>query len=138
MRRFDHIGFAEPARAELGVPVLVHENDVQLTKEPLSYKRERTRLPYLLIPKAHAHRRGATSRPRVLPPPVEKVETYSDGVLPVPGSPTVIFTPGHTFGHCALHLSDRECVIAGDAIVTLNPYTGKTGPQIVEIGRAHV
>jgi glyoxylase-like metal-dependent hydrolase (beta-lactamase superfamily II) len=60
------------------------------------------------------------------------VERFQDGtVLPVPGAPRVIFTPGHTLGHCALHLPDRDVVIAGDAIVTLNPYTGQRGPQIV-------
>ena len=32
-------------------------------------------------------------------------------------------TPGHTLGHCALHLPDRDVLIAGDALVTLNPYT---------------
>ena len=49
----------------------------------------------------------------------------------MPGSPRVVFTPGHTLGHCALHLLDRNVLIAGDAVVTLNPYTATTGPQIV-------
>ena len=49
----------------------------------------------------------------------------------MPGSPRIFFTPGHTLGHCALHLADRGVVIAGDEIVTLNPYTAATGPQIV-------
>jgi glyoxylase-like metal-dependent hydrolase (beta-lactamase superfamily II) len=43
----------------------------------------------------------------------------------------VVFTPGHTLGHCALHFADRDCLIAGDAIVTLDPYTGRTGPRLV-------
>jgi len=43
----------------------------------------------------------------------------------------VIPTPGHTLGHCALHLPERDVVIAGDAIVTLNPYTARRGPQIL-------
>ena len=34
---FDHLGFAERARRELGVPVYVHEADVELTRRPLSY-----------------------------------------------------------------------------------------------------
>jgi glyoxylase-like metal-dependent hydrolase (beta-lactamase superfamily II) len=42
-----------------------------------------------------------------------------------------VFTPGHTLGHCAFHFPDRDAVIAGDAIVTLDPYTGSRGPQIV-------
>jgi glyoxylase-like metal-dependent hydrolase (beta-lactamase superfamily II) len=34
---FDHVGFAERARSELGVPVYVHDNDVPLTKHPWRY-----------------------------------------------------------------------------------------------------
>jgi glyoxylase-like metal-dependent hydrolase (beta-lactamase superfamily II) len=39
--------------------------------------------------------------------------------------------PGHTLGHCALHLADRDVVIARDALVTLDAYTGRTGPRLV-------
>ena len=49
----------------------------------------------------------------------------------LPGNPVVIHTPGHTDGHCALHFPDRDVVITGDALVTLDPYTGFTGPHIV-------
>jgi glyoxylase-like metal-dependent hydrolase (beta-lactamase superfamily II) len=45
---FDHIGFAERARRELGLPLLVHRDNVHLTKEPRDYKRERTPLYYVL------------------------------------------------------------------------------------------
>ncbi len=128
---FDHIGFAERARAELRVPVFVHENDVPLTKAPLSYERERSRVPYLLIPKAMPIVAALVAQRAFWPAPIEQVETFTGGVLPVPGSPEVVFTPGHTFGHCSLHLPASDCVIVGDAIVTLNPYTGRTGPQIV-------
>src|SRR4051794_37855334 len=38
---FDHIGFAERARSTFGIPVLVHENDVPLTRHPLQYAHER-------------------------------------------------------------------------------------------------
>ena len=52
-------------------------------------------------------------------------------IVPVPGSPHVVFTPGHTLGPCALHFPDRNAVIAGDAVVMLDPYTAETGPKIV-------
>jgi glyoxylase-like metal-dependent hydrolase (beta-lactamase superfamily II) len=42
-----------------------------------------------------------------------------------------VFSPGHTYGHCALHLPDRDVLLVGDALVTLDPYTGRTGPRIV-------
>jgi glyoxylase-like metal-dependent hydrolase (beta-lactamase superfamily II) len=53
------------------------------------------------------------------------------GALPVPGAPRVVRTPGHTIGHCSLHFPDRDAVIAGDALVTLDPYTNRTGPRLV-------
>jgi glyoxylase-like metal-dependent hydrolase (beta-lactamase superfamily II) len=63
------------------------------------------------------------------PAPVGEVHRYTDGTLPVPGSPRVVFTPGHTLGHCALHFPERDAVIAGDAVVTLDPYTARrAGP----------
>ncbi|GGC46674.1 hypothetical protein GCM10010974_31210 [Brevibacterium sediminis] len=34
-------------------------------------------------------------------------------------------------GHCAFHFPERDTVIAGDSLVTLNPYRGTTGAQIV-------
>ncbi|NMB23311.1 MAG: MBL fold metallo-hydrolase, partial [Corynebacterium sp.] len=37
----------------------------------------------------------------------------------------------HTYGHVALHLPDRDAVITGDALVTLDPYTALTGPRLV-------
>jgi glyoxylase-like metal-dependent hydrolase (beta-lactamase superfamily II) len=30
-----------------------------------------------------------------------------------------------------LHFPDRDALIAGDAVVTFNPYTAQTGPQLV-------
>lgn len=128
---FDHIGFAERARSELGVPILVHEEDAPLTRHPARYQHERSRIPYLLKPRAVPIIATLLRDRAFFAPPIEKVETFTEGTLPVPGSPEVIFTPGHTFGHCSFHLADRDALIAGDALVTLNPYTGATGPQIV-------
>jgi hypothetical protein len=36
-----------------------------------------------------------------------------------------------THGHCALHLPSHDAIIAGDAVVTLDPYIGRRGPRIV-------
>jgi glyoxylase-like metal-dependent hydrolase (beta-lactamase superfamily II) len=52
----------------------------------------------------------------------------------VPGRPRVLPTPGHTYGHTALHFEDRGVLVAGDAFVTYNPYTASSGPQIVSGG----
>jgi glyoxylase-like metal-dependent hydrolase (beta-lactamase superfamily II) len=129
---FDHLGFAERARRELGVPVWIHENDVPLTRHPLQYGHERPRSYYLATqPRALPIVASLTRNRAWWPPPVKHVQRFENNALPVPGAPRVLFTPGHTLGHCALHLADRDAVIAGDAIVTLNPYTGRRGAQIV-------
>jgi glyoxylase-like metal-dependent hydrolase (beta-lactamase superfamily II) len=130
---FDHVGFAERARVELGVPVYVHENDVPLTRHPWRYDHERARTIYFATqPKALPIVATFLRHRAFWPPPIGAVVRYGDaGELPVPGRPTIVPTPGHTLGHCALHLADRDTVLAGDALVTLDPYTGRTGPRLV-------
>jgi glyoxylase-like metal-dependent hydrolase (beta-lactamase superfamily II) len=129
---FDHVGFAERARKELGVPVWVHENDEPLTRKPLQYSHENARSRYLLNPKAMPIVAALTWRRAFFPPPVKEVKRYDDaGRIEVSLDFKVIPTPGHTIGHCSFHLPDRDAVIVGDALVTLNPYTGSKGPQIV-------
>ncbi len=129
---FDHLGFAERARTTLNVPVYVHENDVPLTRHPWRYDHERSRAYYFSTQIRALPMVASFVRNRAWwPAPVKEVIRYESGPLPVPGSPRVIFTPGHTHGHCALHLPDRDVVIAGDAVVMLDPYTARKGPCIV-------
>jgi glyoxylase-like metal-dependent hydrolase (beta-lactamase superfamily II) len=129
---FDHIGFAERARSELRVPVFVHEDDFSLTRHPLRYGHERARTLYFFSQPRALPIVAALTRTRAWwPSPIRELTRYRDGTLPVPGSPRVVPTPGHTIGHCALHLPERDAVIAGDALVTLDPYTGATGPRLV-------
>jgi glyoxylase-like metal-dependent hydrolase (beta-lactamase superfamily II) len=128
---FDHVGFAERARRELGVPVWVHEDDVPLAHHPMQYGHERSRLPYLLNPRAWPVYVAMARDRAFMPPGIKEVRRYRDGMLDVPGSLRIVPTPGHTIGHCALHLPDRDALIAGDAVVTLDPYTGRRGPQLV-------
>jgi glyoxylase-like metal-dependent hydrolase (beta-lactamase superfamily II) len=128
---FDHVGFAERARRELGVPVWVHEDDVPLAHHPMQYGHERSRLPYLLNPRAWPVYAAMARARAFMPPGITEVRRYRDGTLEVPGSLRIVPTPGHTIGHCALHLPDRDALIAGDAVVTLDPYTGQRGPRLV-------
>jgi len=130
---FDHVGFAERLRKQHGVPVYVHENDVPLTQHPWRYDHERPRSLYLATQLRALPIVAALLRNRAFwPSPIGTVVRYGDdAVLPVPGRPKVVATPGHTLGHCGLHLPDRDVLFAGDAIVTLDPYTGRTGPRLV-------
>lgn len=129
---FDHLGFAARLRSWLRVPIYVHDNDVPLTRRPRQYGRARPLTWYLLTQvKALPVVAAFVARGAWWPKPIKEVRRYRDGELPVPGSPRVVFTPGHTLGHCALHFPERNAVIVGDAVVTLNPYRGTRGPQIV-------
>ena len=129
---FDHLGFAERARRTLGVPVWVHENDVPLTRHPRQYARERPLSFYLATQVRALPIAAALVRSRAWwPAPLGEVRRFTGGTLPVPGAPRVVPTPGHTLGHCALHLPDRDALIAGDAIVMFDPYTARPGPRIV-------
>lgn len=129
---FDHVGFAERARRELSVDVWVHEDDVALARSPMRYEHERSRIPYLMNLGAMPILGALTLKGAFFPDHVREPRGFAvDGPLPVPGSPQPVFTPGHTFGHVAFHFPERDAVIAGDAIVTLDPYTGGRGPQIV-------
>lgn len=131
---FDHVGFAERARRVLGVPVHVHENDVPLTRHPWRYDFERPRSLYLATQPRALPIVAEFVRTRAFwPSPVREVVRYGAdaGTLPVPGSPRVVYSPGHTLGHCALHYPDRDALVAGDAIVMLDPYTARRGPRLV-------
>jgi glyoxylase-like metal-dependent hydrolase (beta-lactamase superfamily II) len=130
---FDHMGFAERARSELGVPVFAHERELALARHPWRYDHERSRLPYFARHPSFVKRFTAMGAAGALwVKGTEHAQPYGDAqTLDVPGRPQVVFTPGHTHGHCSLHFPDRGAIIAGDAIVTLNPYTGGRGPQIV-------
>jgi glyoxylase-like metal-dependent hydrolase (beta-lactamase superfamily II) len=130
---FDHMGFAERARRALRVPVLAHELEVPVTRHPWRYDHERSRIPYMLRHPGFDRAFAAMAAMGALfVKGLQETTTYADGEeLDLPGRPQVIFTPGHTHGHCALLLPDRGVLLAGDAFVTYNPYTASAGPQIV-------
>ena len=127
----DHLGFAERARHELGVPVWAHEDEAWLTRHPQRYRTERMVPLYLHHAQARRTLAALVRTGAVRAQPVAEVRTFLDGeTLEVPGRPEVVYTAGHTFGHCSFHLPDRDVVIAGDALVTQDPYTGATGPRV--------
>ena len=126
----DHLGFA-PMAEQQGVPVYVPEQDVRNTKHPVLYARsERLPLLYLhLGPTRRLYWRSARAL-GVFGKTLREPRPYSDRDE-LPGGLRAVHTPGHTKGHMALHLPDRDIVFAGDAIVTRDPYTDRTGPRLV-------
>lgn len=131
----DHLGVAARLHERSGARVLVHEADAPIVRgdaKPgpipgfLASVPHRTFLAYL----AHVVREGGAKRPGT----VAALETFDDGdVLDVPGRPRVLYTPGHSPGHCAFLLEERGVLLSGDALVTLNLRSGARGPTVLPI-----
>ena len=86
---------------------------------------------YLRYPHAYKLMAHLTSAGGI-PKPVQNVTTFRDGdELDVPGKPRVVHTPGHTAGHVVFSLESRGVLLMGDLLCTLNPLTGKRGPQLM-------
>jgi glyoxylase-like metal-dependent hydrolase (beta-lactamase superfamily II) len=128
---YDHVGFAERARRELRIPVFAPRGE-DIYHHPLRFPFERPPFLYAANPGFLKVAARFAANGALWTKGVEEVTEYGDGeTLPVPGSPRAVATPGHTPGHVALHLAERETVLTGDALVTLDPYTTLTGPRLV-------
>jgi glyoxylase-like metal-dependent hydrolase (beta-lactamase superfamily II) len=130
---FDHLGFAARAEREHGVPVWVHHGDARIATHPYRYRPGRPRLLYPLFhPRAVPHLATMMRDGALRVPGVRSPRTFGDDHEPdFPAGLHALATPGHTDGHCALHLTDRDVLFTGDGLVTLDPYTGRRGPRIV-------
>lgn len=123
----DHKGTAERLRTEAGAKVLVHQDDLaaamrrgKVPKFPLWKPRV---LQYML----HVLRSGVIGTV-----PVAEASGFADEeVLDVPGRPRVIHAPGHTPGSAAISLEDREVLIVGDALATIDFVSGQSGPRLL-------
>jgi glyoxylase-like metal-dependent hydrolase (beta-lactamase superfamily II) len=128
----DHTGFAERARTTTGAPVWIHRADAAVAKGAKPARNDGSTTSYLLRAEFYRTslslaRRGAT---RMIP--VREVSTFGHGeTLAVPGRPRAVHAPGHTPGCAALLLEGRRVLLTGDVVVTWNPLTGRTGPQIM-------
>ena len=130
---FDHVGMSRRLIIEHGTAHHVHERDRHLARHPYSYKPAAPRGLYPL-----RHPRAIPILARMVAAGalwVRGVDAAGDVVpgtpLEVPGLPVPVFSPGHTGGHCAFFLPEQGVLLSGDALVTLDPYTGETGPRIV-------
>jgi glyoxylase-like metal-dependent hydrolase (beta-lactamase superfamily II) len=127
----DHVGVAEAVRAA-GATVHVHQGDAEMARTAKDQERERGMLPYLRHGAAWkllgvGMRAGGYRRPKV----AAVTEFGVDTELDVPGHPRTLHTPGHSHGHVVFHFPDRGALLAGDAVCTWNPLTGRPGPQLM-------
>jgi len=128
----DHIGFAAKLQEDWGIPVLVHEAEVAQATTGKAPKTEGG-LPLALVRHAtarkviaHIVRHGGARPPRVA-----QATPFRDGeTLDVPGRPVAIHTPGHSPGHCVLHVPAEGALFTGDAMSHWNTLTGAPGPVL--------
>lgn len=128
----DHIGFAERLRERADVPVWLHEAGIERARAggdpPLGGFVKNLWRPAVLRYFVEVIRADGTSIP-----PVTTVETFDDGnELDVPGHPQVMHVPGHTEDEVVFHLPDRDVLLCGDALATVDfeTWRGNT-PQLL-------
>lgn len=128
----DHFGGAGKLHQERpDIPVHLHPADNELVRGGRK-KTEDSMVSTLVKPGAwrlfiHFGRNGAIN-----PPHIEQTKPLADGVtVEVPGTPTVVATPGHTNGHVAFHFPAHGALFVGDSICTWHPVSGRRGPQLM-------
>ena len=140
----DHTGLAAELH-RVGARIRVHQQDAPILEQgPRSAlrlaKSERSMLPYLLRrPTAigtplHLARKGAFTASAV-----PDVQSFSGDqrLDEVPGRPQAVVLPGHTAGSTAYLFADRGLLFTGDALVTHDGLTGRTGPTLVSRAFTH-
>ena len=126
----DHIGFAQVLQEERGTPVYAHPGELPQAQTGKPPKTEGSWVTAVLRHRTarrvvgHIVRNGGAR-----PPKLARVETFSDGdELDVPGRPRVVATPGHSPGHCTLHVPAEGAAFTGDALCGWQTATGEQGP----------
>jgi glyoxylase-like metal-dependent hydrolase (beta-lactamase superfamily II) len=130
---FDHVGMCRRLLDEHRTQTHVHPLDEPLARHPYRYAHQSPRLRYpFRYPRAIPGLVRMTFAGALTVKGIRaSADVQPDEVLPDTGGLVPVFTPGHTFGHCALLLPDRNVVFSGDALVTYDPYTGRSGPRLV-------
>ena len=128
----DHLGNAEHLRTVYDIPVLAHHEEVpNASGTRVEQVSERTLLRHAWRPPVLRWTLDVMWLGAVRVERVRELREFEEETLDVPGRPVVIHTPGHTSGHCSLHLPDRGVLLAGDAIMTEHAVGSDAGPQLL-------
>jgi glyoxylase-like metal-dependent hydrolase (beta-lactamase superfamily II) len=128
----DHLGGAAYLHREHAVPVWAHELEAANVR---GERIEQVAVPTMLsmvwrrdvfVWLLDVARLGAAKVERL-----GELFTFDGQALDVPGQPVAVPTPGHTSGHCALHLPGRGVLLAGDALMTAHALVAEPGPQLL-------
>jgi|tagenome__1003787_1003787.scaffolds.fasta_scaffold20593646_2 glyoxylase-like metal-dependent hydrolase (beta-lactamase superfamily II) len=127
----DHTGFASRLDAR-GVPILVHPADA------VHGARRFPPMHLYLRPSSWGLLWEGVRDGMPFTRTLDHTMTMSDGeVLDAPGRPRAVHLGGHTPGSTAVALDDHDVVFTGDNLVTFDPYTRRTGAQLMYCGVQH-
>lgn len=110
----DHVGGASRLKKATGAPVMIHENDAELLRNPQSFFEER-----LLMDRATRLSMKLDKGPlRINYRGFEPDSLLSDGHIIQVGKTSlqVILTGGHSAGHCVLYDGSRKLLFSGDEV----------------------
>lgn len=128
----DHVGSAERVRTRAEAEVYAHDADAARVRGEHRPRPSAGAISQLWRPQAFAYTVAGLREGVLRPPPVAELSSLDDGeVVDVPGRPRVVHVPGHTAGSCALLLSERRVLFAGDALCTDDPLVGRRGPRLL-------
>ncbi|MEM7373697.1 MAG: MBL fold metallo-hydrolase [Bacteroidota bacterium] len=132
----DHTGFAEIARQRTTAEVYIHDlgaksapfDHFEIPSEIMA-NLWRPRFLFTFIVQAVKYKAFSAK-------PIGEVQTFKDKQkLEFPGSPEVIYTPGHSIDHCAFYFEEWGVLFSGDAICTSSPITlRKNLPHVLKPG----
>jgi glyoxylase-like metal-dependent hydrolase (beta-lactamase superfamily II) len=128
----DHIGSAEHFRVERSTPVWTHEAEAAHARgERIEQLSASTALRLAWRRDVRRWLRDIARLKATRAERLGEVTTFAEHVLDVPGHPVAVHTPGHTSGHCVLHLPDRGVLLVGDALMTEHALVTAPGPQLL-------
>lgn len=129
----DHKGSAERLRRDHQIPVFCHREEAPLARGEIEQRISTWELRRAWRPKIFRFAVNAIRKGGLRPEHVTEVATFGDAeTIDVAGNPVAVFTPGHTSGHCALHLPEKGVLITGDALITVDLWDpARRGPQMI-------